>query len=145
MNGIKQRWHRTPRWARIVGMIFLGLIAAVFFGIFFGYFVMLLWNWLMPELFSLKEITYWQAFGIVFLARLVFGSIGGGHHDEPRPVRDGRRYAYCTDKNVDMGGDWRNWEYYDEWWDKEGQRAFEGYVVNQKEQKANPEGNAGNS
>ena len=82
MNGIKQRWHSTPRWARIIGMVFLGLVAAVFFGFFFGYFVMLLWNWLMPSLFAgMKEIGYWQALGILVLSKLLFGGIRGrGYH-----------------------------------------------------------------
>lgn len=35
-------------------------------------FMMLLWNWLMPYLFGLKTIGYFQAFGLHFLARLIF-------------------------------------------------------------------------
>jgi hypothetical protein len=42
-------------------MIFGGIILAVAMAFLFGYFVMLLWNWLMPVLFGLKIITYWQA------------------------------------------------------------------------------------
>jgi len=30
--------------------------------------VMLLWNWLMPELFSLKEVTFFQAVGLSLLS-----------------------------------------------------------------------------
>jgi hypothetical protein len=33
----------------------------------FGFVVMLLWNWLMPELFGLKRIGYWQAWGLLLL------------------------------------------------------------------------------
>jgi hypothetical protein len=35
--------------------------------------VMLLWNWLIPELFNGKMINYWQALGILALARLLTG------------------------------------------------------------------------
>ena len=35
--------------------------------------VQLLWNWLMPYLFQLPTITYWQALGISFLCSLLFG------------------------------------------------------------------------
>lgn len=31
-----------------------------------------LWNWLMPEIFGFKAITFWQAWGIVFLAGILF-------------------------------------------------------------------------
>ncbi|PSK80872.1 hypothetical protein [Prolixibacter denitrificans] len=34
---------------------------------------MLLWNALMPDIFNLPEITFWQAAGLQILARLFFG------------------------------------------------------------------------
>ena len=37
-----------------------------------GWIVQLLWNWLMPYLFQLPTITYWQALGISFLCGLFF-------------------------------------------------------------------------
>lgn len=36
--------------------------------------VMWLWDWLMPELFGLKEITLFQAWGLNFLCSLLFKS-----------------------------------------------------------------------
>lgn len=36
--------------------------------------VMLLWDWLMPTLFGLKEITWFQAWGLMFLCGLLFKS-----------------------------------------------------------------------
>jgi len=51
----------------------------------FGYAVMLLWNWLMPDLFGWRTIGYWQAWGLLVLARLLFGGLwGGGRHDHWR-------------------------------------------------------------
>lgn len=35
---------------------------------------MLLWDWLMPELFGLKEITLFQAWGVNFLSGMLFKS-----------------------------------------------------------------------
>jgi hypothetical protein len=39
--------------------------------------VMLLWNNLMPELFALKKISFWQALGLLALCRILFGNFGG--------------------------------------------------------------------
>jgi len=50
----------------------LGLIAIVM--VLLGYPVMLLWNWLMPELFGLPEITFWQAIGLNILSTILFRS-----------------------------------------------------------------------
>ena len=41
--------------------------------------VMLLWNWLMPAVFGLIVISYWQALGLLVLCRILFGSFGGHH------------------------------------------------------------------
>jgi len=39
--------------------------------------VMLLWNWLMPILFGLSIITFWQALGILALSKILFGAHWG--------------------------------------------------------------------
>ena len=51
----------------------LGLAAIAAFGLI----VMLLWNALMPELFGLKEVSYQQAWGMILLAKLLFGGFRG--------------------------------------------------------------------
>jgi len=40
--------------------------------------IMLLWNGLLPVIFGLKAIGYWQALGLLILARILFGSFGRG-------------------------------------------------------------------
>lgn len=36
--------------------------------------VMLLWDWLMPTIFGLKEITWFQAWGLLWLTGILFRS-----------------------------------------------------------------------
>jgi hypothetical protein len=43
-----------------------------------GTVVMLLWNWLLPTLFGLRSITFWQAIGLLALCRILFGGFGLG-------------------------------------------------------------------
>jgi hypothetical protein len=49
--------------------------------------VMLLWNWLIPEIFGLTAINFWQASGLLVLGRILFGGFGHGgmmhHHRNP--------------------------------------------------------------
>lgn len=52
--------------------------AIVLFVWLFGELVMHLWNWLLPPLFGLHMITFWQALGILLLSRILFGSWGSG-------------------------------------------------------------------
>lgn len=44
--------------------VFVPLAALVF---------MALWNWLLPDLFGISVITYWQSLGLLVLLRLLIG------------------------------------------------------------------------
>jgi hypothetical protein len=48
----------------------LGVIALL--GILLGLPLQLLWNWLMPTIFSLPTITFWQAMGLNIMASILF-------------------------------------------------------------------------
>ena len=61
--------------------------AMVLFGWLFGEIVMHLWNWLMPAIFGLKMITFWQAIGLLILARILVGGMGGGGGSRHRRQR----------------------------------------------------------
>jgi len=43
----------------------------------FGFVVMSLWNWLAPAVFGARSITFWQALGILFLSKILFGGFRG--------------------------------------------------------------------
>ncbi len=60
-------------------LVFIQLFCVAFIGVF-GVCVMLLWNWLMPELFGLPEIGFCKAAGLLVLCKILFGGFTGGHH-----------------------------------------------------------------
>ncbi len=62
----------------LIWMIPVGIVGIAIFSAIGGGVVMLLWNWLAPELFGLRTITFWQAFGLLALCRILFGGFGGG-------------------------------------------------------------------
>ena len=51
-----------------------------------GAVVMQLWNWLLPALFGWRQITFWQALGLLALCRILFGG-GGGSGGRRRGLR----------------------------------------------------------
>ena len=63
-----------------IPLIIGGVILMAGLAFLFGFIVMLLWNWLMPEIFGLTTITYWQAWGLVILSHILF-KLGSGSHD----------------------------------------------------------------
>jgi hypothetical protein len=64
----KKRWYFIPP------LIIAGITA-------FGFITMALWNALLPEIFHLPTINFWQALGLLVLSRLLFGGSWhkGGH------------------------------------------------------------------
>lgn len=62
---------------KIAGGIVLG--AAFIIGLGFG--TMYLWNWLIPALFAGPVITFWQAWGLILLSKILFGFPKGHHHE----------------------------------------------------------------
>jgi hypothetical protein len=60
----------------------------------FSAITMLLWNWLIPCIFGLATINFWQALGLLVLIRILFGGIGGKHwmgmgmHNHHNPIRE---------------------------------------------------------
>jgi Ca2+/H+ antiporter, TMEM165/GDT1 family len=53
--------------------LFATLVVAVL-----SFVVMGLWNWLMPPLFGLHLIDFWQAAGLLLLSKILFGGFRGG-------------------------------------------------------------------
>jgi hypothetical protein len=69
----------------IIGAILGIAIAAVIVGIMVVVFRWL-WNTTMPEVFDLKELSFWQAFKIILLAGILFG--GQRAMDVPQHLSD---------------------------------------------------------
>lgn len=125
--------YKEPLEKRVEARVQRGVKKGVkiFFAVVFGaavfllaiYALQLLWNWLMPELFGLTAISYWQALGILVLAKLIFG-MGGGCH------RRGGKFRKPHRKNCRHNGNASDkWWYYDRFWKEEGAAAYEQFVA----------------
>ena len=73
--------HAGGRGRRIAKMILVCLLIIPVI----GFIVMSLWNALMPAIFGLPALGFWQALGLLILSKILFGSfVGGGHHHRHR-------------------------------------------------------------
>jgi hypothetical protein len=70
------------RGKRVAKVFVIGLLVLIFASVF-GLVVVRLWNWLMPGLFGLHTITYWQALGLLVLSRILLGGFRGRPHFGP--------------------------------------------------------------
>lgn len=63
-----------------------------------GALVMLLWNWLMPELFGWHAIGFWQAVGLLVLSKVLLGGLGARPGHRHWRARMMERWAQMTDE-----------------------------------------------
>jgi ABC-type multidrug transport system fused ATPase/permease subunit len=69
----------------LIAPIFLAALAGI------GLITMLLWNNLLPQIFHLPQISYWQAVGLLILSRLLFGfssHLDGLHNHRMGRIRE---------------------------------------------------------
>ncbi len=140
MNREQSSNQCNPRGPWIIGRVVRGIVMALAFGLIFGVFVRLLWNWLMPGMFGFHEINFGQAFGMIILARLLFGARGMHHGMHPEHAVRWRGHHYkwgwgpCSKEDA-PNGEIKDWQYYDAWWQAEGREAFKKYIDSQGQDK----------
>jgi len=62
------------KWIFLAPLAICGLLLFIALG---GEIVLQLWNWLLPPIFGWRQITFWQALGLLALCRILFGGFGG--------------------------------------------------------------------
>jgi hypothetical protein len=150
---IHEQMHEPSRAARhggravrIAGIALAGVTVAVLFALLFGLLVKVLWNWLMPGLFGLKAITYWQAFGVVLLAKILFDGPSFGHgrrgdRFERQASRKFRKWTFGEDVSDETGtvpGNGKKWRHFRQYWQEEGRAAFEAYLQKMEARDSDP-------
>jgi hypothetical protein len=82
-----KQFRRKKRLGMLIFLLAFAAVIAV---------VMLLWNALLPEIFGIASINYWQSAGLLILSRLLFGGFGkfhpggfhGMHHQKKEKLMD---------------------------------------------------------
>jgi len=127
--------EHTYGFFRVLGGTIIGTFVAALFALVIGVLIMVLWNWLMPELFGLGVITYWQGFGIALLARLLFGGMGHKEYHEKKDHMYSTKHKYV--KHMRRSPRKTGWfdEVYEKWWEDEGAERFEEYMKKEADDK----------
>jgi hypothetical protein len=121
---------------KVSGLVILGLIAASALAILFGLLVQWLWNALMPDIFGLPHIGYWQAVGLAVLAHIFFG----GHHkalvykSHKKSCGSGKKHFH-----INHNGAERHYDSFRKFWNDEGREAFDKWLNGKEESKPKEE------
>ena len=88
---------RGKKWAKFIVRF---AVFAIIFVVVFGWAMHYLWNLLMPELFGLPHISFWQAPGLLALSWLLFGGWRGmprgGHRGRWRGLTPEERERFAN-------------------------------------------------
>ena len=68
---MRRNWVLKVLGFAVLAAIFVAAVSAV---------VMLLWNWLLPSITGWRAIGFWEALGLLALARILFGGFRGHGH-----------------------------------------------------------------
>ena len=118
----KEFWNNVPKPIQIIVYAVLGTAAAIGFGLLFGWIIVWLWNWLMPMIFGLPTITFWQGAGLFILGKILFGGFSS-HSESSKSSKKKKEW------NADhWGKKMDRWEHYDQWWKTQGKASFEAYA-----------------
>ena len=123
-NYLKHKF-RGKSGGEIAAMIIFGGIFIAGLAVLFGFVIMWLWNWLMPMVFDLPPITYWQGIGLFLLAKIFFGGCGGSS----RHKKHSSDWECKDDKKKKKHSDFSKWKHYDKFWEEEGDKAYEAYLA----------------
>ncbi len=107
------------------------IIAEIVFLLLFGYVFMQLWNWLMPDIFGLTMLNYWQSVGLLVLAKLLFVGFEGrgpGRSNKKSKNRCGPRKQWTS--KIDFS----KWKHYDKFWEEEGERACQDFLIRNEQE-----------
>ncbi len=102
-KSMQNEWVKRNKWIFVAAPLALALFMAIC-----GEVVMHLWNWLLPTLFRWRQITFWQALGLLVLCRLLFGGFGhGSSHSRSRRRRDEQWEKMTPEEREQLRQSWR--------------------------------------
>ena len=136
MSEVKKNMDKMPKWAKYTLFAILGIAGAFLLGLLFGNVIMWIWNWLMPKFFGLSTITFWEGLGIFLLARILFGFGSSSHSEDSGKKHHKKSHHHGGEADKK---DWKDWEYYDDWWEEDGKTAFHAYAERKKKAPEAPE------
>ncbi len=131
--------HGSPiaKVFKVTGLVILGILGAAALAIIFGLAIQWLWNSLMPDIFGLPEVSYWQAVGLVVLSHILFGGHNHNHKSSNKPRRkkikgraelNGQTLTFDNERPEPEEGCHKEWDSFRDFWNDYGREAFEGWL-----------------
>ena len=117
--------HNLGKGEKFVFFALMGTAAVIVFGTLLGLLVQFLWNATLVGLLGVGEITFWQALGVLILAKLFFGF--GNTGSSPKKSKKKTDDAPDDDPTKEQA--------FRDYWAQEGKGAYEAYKSSQQDKR----------
>jgi hypothetical protein len=98
-------WREWPVGSKIAAIV-AGAVVGLGLMTLFGFITMWLWNWIMPRIFGLPLISYWEGWGIIILSYILFhGKTGSRSISERRRIHKMRNRIKTLDEENGTEGE----------------------------------------
>jgi len=87
--------NRACRILSFGGHVLLAILVILATSVVIGWLVMTCWNYVIPSLFNLPPLNFWQAVAMLVLVRLLTGRL---HHHCGSKKRGGKKKGCCWGK-----------------------------------------------
>lgn len=124
--------HNLGRAEKFAVFALMGAAAVIVFGSLFGLLVQWLWNATLVPLAGAGEISFWQAIGVLVLAKLFFGF---GSTSSPKKPKYKKKRTEQNDEDL------LKQEAFRQYWDREGRDAYEQFKASQQDETAEDDNN----
>ena len=126
--------HRKPEKYFLIVIGILLLIVGL------GFLIQFLWNVTIASMFDLPGISYWQAVGLFILAKLFFSV---GRYGRSLRFRYAKHHGWKHRGESEDKPDPNNAATFSEFWQEEGQEAYEAFLENRSEGREGEEDEGG--
>lgn len=69
---------KNNKWTAAIGAGFTAAVGETIEISVCAFFIKILWNLVIPEIFNLQDISFWQAVGLYLLPAFLFNRVGKG-------------------------------------------------------------------
>jgi len=120
---------RAARICRFGGHVLLGVVVVVAVATVIGWVVMAAWNAVVPAVFNLPQLGFWQAVALLVLARVLTGRLH--HHRGGRRGGGKCKLTRCFTKGGEESEDGLppHPDNFAQWWWEEGEPSFRAFQV----------------
>ena len=98
-KGMSKNWKKKKPFIFVFILVGISLLVGG---------LMLLWNAILPDVVGVSEISYWQAFGIFIISKILFGGFKGAGRKKGKQQYREKFMKLTDDQKETFRSEWKS-------------------------------------